>query len=416
MTQPAQPPPTDRLLAKSPLDLTATLDTTASSCIHRLFGCLNSLGRGREIALFMVYVITVVLTYVPLSISAVMGPSTIITPAEAHALHQLPFFLDLAALYAFLVSFPWLMILIATDQDVLTRSLNRVRSDGAITICDQDLAQLAAHWNRRFQTLNVAGQALAVIAGAVVAYVNYRVCGRSQVGFWIVDKDGHLLTVGMVYLYCMFLLYTVVGIFVVRNIAFYLLFKDIVAHSELHMIPAHPDKAGGLLPVGRLGLRNQYAITVFGFNALIFLIVYSYFLKLDIALVGLMAAAIVSYLVLGPLVFLAPLLPFRGIMQRNKSQLMSEVAVRLRRELEQIRKKVPEEPISKEDEELIERLRKIGTVINDLPVWPFDIGTLRRFLTAYIIPVLIPITAASYAAVKVVAPAVEAILKFFFQQ
>ena len=118
------------------------------------------------------------------------------------------------------------------------------------------------------------------------------------------------------------------------------------------MIPAHPDKAGGLLPVGRLGLRNQYAITVFGFNALIFLIVYSYFLKLDIALVGLMAAAIVSYLVLGPLVFLAPLLPFRGIMQRNKSQLMSEVAVRLRRELEQIRKKVPEELISKEDEKL----------------------------------------------------------------
>src|SRR6478672_320221 len=65
-------------------------------------------------------------------------------PKHMHCIN-LPFFLDLAALYAFLVSFPWLMILIATDQDVLTRSLNRVRSDGAITICDQDLAQLAAH-------------------------------------------------------------------------------------------------------------------------------------------------------------------------------------------------------------------------------------------------------------------------------
>ena len=144
MTESAHPP------AKSPLDLTATLDTTAGSCIHRLFGYLKSLGRGRAVALFMVYVITVVLTYVPLSISAVTGPvSTIIAPAEAHALHQLPFFLDLSLLYALLVSFPWLTILIATDQDVLTRSLNRVRSDGVITICDKDLAQLAAHWKRR---------------------------------------------------------------------------------------------------------------------------------------------------------------------------------------------------------------------------------------------------------------------------
>jgi ABC transporter substrate binding protein len=61
--------------------------------------------------------------------------------------------------------------------------------------------------------------------------------------------------------------------------------------------------------------------------------------------------------------FIAPLLPFRGIMQRNKSQLMSEIALRLRHELEQIREKVPKNAISKEDEELIERLRKIGTVI-----------------------------------------------------
>jgi hypothetical protein len=152
----------------------------------------------------------------------------------------------------------------------------------------KDLAQLAAHWNRRFQTLNLAGQALAVIAGAGAAYVTYRVYARSQVGFWIVEKDGHLLTVGMVYLYCVFLLYTVCGIFVARNIAFYLLLRDIVGHSELHIIPAHPDKAGGLRPVGRLGLRNQYAITVFGFNALVHLIVYSYFLKLDAAVVGFM--------------------------------------------------------------------------------------------------------------------------------
>lgn len=33
-------------------------------------------------------------------------------------------------------------------------------------------------------------------------------------------------------------------------------------------------------------------------------------------------------------------------------------------------------------------LRKIGSVIDELPVWPFDAGILRRFLTAYVIPLV----------------------------
>ena len=37
---------------------------------------------------------------------------------------------------------------------------------------------------------------------------------------------------------------------------------------------------------------------------------------------------------------------------------------------------------------MVDRLRKLGTVINELPVWPFDLGTLRQFLSAYVTPAL----------------------------
>ena len=67
---------------------------------------------------------------------------------------------------------------------------------------------------------------------------------------------------------------------------------------------------------------------------------------------------------------------------------MSEVARRIRLELGRIRKKLPSELITREDEELVERLRKIDFVIGEFPVWPFDIGTLGRFLGAYMVPVL----------------------------
>jgi hypothetical protein len=114
---------------------------------------------------------------------------------------------------------------------------------------------------------------------------------------------------------------------------------------------------------------------------------------------GLIVAAVIAYVILGPIVFMAPLLPFRSGMLRNKSQLMSEVAQRIRVELDRLRGQLRSGQISKEDEELIERLRKIGAVIDELPVWPFDAGTLRKFVTAYVIPIL---SSAAYPVVTAV--------------
>jgi hypothetical protein len=92
--------------------------------------------------------------------------------------------------------------------------------------------------------------------------------------------------------------------------------------------------------------------------------------------------------VLGPLVFIAPLLPFRASMMQTKTTLMGEVAQRLRRELDTLRQKLPSGTITKEEEEMVDRLRKVGAILDELPVWPFDIGTVRKFLTAYVTPLV----------------------------
>ena len=73
---------------------------------------------------------------------------------------------------------------------------------------------------------------------------------------------------------------------------------------------------------------------------------------------------------------------------RNKAQLMSGVALRMRAVLDNVQSRFESGAVTEEDEQMIERLRKIGAVIDDLPVWPFDAGTLRRFFTAYVIPVV----------------------------
>jgi hypothetical protein len=189
-------------------------------------------------------------------------------------------------------------------------------------------------------------------------------------------------------LWCIYLFYALIPIYILRNIGISLFLRDLVAHSEISVLPFHPDQSGGLRPVGEIGLRNQYGLTVVG--AKVVLLIFVSFLYLDVSssLDDLMFAAGLAYVFLGPLIFVGPLLPFRAGMLRNKTDLMSEVAQRLRIELRRLHDQLPRGQITRDDEELVDRLRKLGEVIDQLPVWPFDSGTLRKFLSAYIVPLL----------------------------
>jgi len=259
--------------------------------------------------------------------------------------------------------------------------------DGIVSVSDNCASSLSSFWQKRFRSINFVAQTLGIGIGFLLAAFNYIAYTPKEVGFWIA-RDGRLLGVGVVFLFCIFLFYSLIPIYVLRSFAVSVFLKDLVAHAEIHMLPFHPDKSGGLRPVGYLGLRNQYALTVCGVNVVLLVLISRHYLNVPSSLYGLISAAAVAYVILGPLVFIGPLMPFRTGMLRTKTELMSEVAQRLRIELQRLRKQLTSGQITKEDEELIDRLRKVGAVINELPVWPFDAGTLRKFLTAYVIPVL----------------------------
>jgi hypothetical protein len=61
--------------------------------------------------------------------------------------------------------------------------------------------------------------------------------------------------------------------------------------------------------------------------------------------------------------------------------------------------------VSKEDEDTIERLRKMSALVEELPVWPFDALTLRKFATAYLVPVV------TSAALALLRPLLETLFK-----
>jgi hypothetical protein len=375
----SHPPVTGGIHMTEPVLPIVAIDTTRGSVLHRW-----AMGANRTSFVFRVYVGSVLLTYVPLALAALASPLPLLTQTSSL---RLPFGHDWNTAFTFLVTFPALVLLTATDHIVLNSALWKVQREGVLVVSPRAADMLAVKWRDRFHRLNTVAYTAGVAAGLMVSWLNYFAYTSGDVGYWI-SRDGHLLPCGYVFLLCVFLFFGLIPVYVIRNVAISILLKDLVDHSELRLLPFHPDRCGGIRPVGELGLRSQYALTVMGLNVISLVVVSLIYLKVPLWLYGLIIAAGIGYAALGPVVFMGPLLPFRAGMLKTKAELMGEVAQRLRLELQRLRKELPAGELTKEDEELVERLRKLGSVIDELPVWPFDAGTLKRFVTAYVIPIV----------------------------
>ena len=362
-------------------------DTTAGSVLHRFANYSATAPTFPSIA--RIYFASIAITYVPLLLAAVFSGLPLWTTAPKFSDISLPFLRDWNIAFAFLISFPALVVLLVTDDHVLFTSLRHVLKHRVISIPEAGLVEVSNWCKTWFRMINIGAQSLGVGIGLVFGCATLNMYFSHPVGFWIVSNH-HLLRVGYVYLYCIVLLYALITIYVLRCIAISVFLNKVVAHATIHMLPFHPDMCGGLSPVGQLGLRNQYTLSILGLNIVILAWVSISKLLNSPSLHHLIAASVVAYLILGPIVFMVPLLPFRKGMLQTKDEWMSDVAQRLRNDFERLRAQIQTSQITKEDEDLVDRLRKIGSVIGELPVWPFDARTLRQFARAYVVP-LVPL-------------------------
>jgi hypothetical protein len=370
----------DSTAGNSPSTIYAQLDTTRASLLHR-WTAFNGKIWWRGV---VIYVVTTALTYGAM-LAAVLASD--VPAATASPGVKLPFLQDWNIAFTFLVSLPVVLFLLVSDQRVLRRALQQVLDADVVVPLPDKAPQLIREWSRRFRRENLHGQWIILLVAAILSAITLNLYRRSNAGFWAAPA-GQLRLVGVVYWYCITVLYFVLGFYCFRCVRQATFLRDLVDNATFQMRPFHPDGCGGLQPIGRLGLRNQYTLTVLGLNILIVAAI-NYTGVAPSAqsqIVILVAIATVIYLILGPLVFLAPLLPFGERMREEKSKLMSGVGDRLRLEFLNVQRQLKTEAIDKTELEAIERLKKLADMLNEIPVWPFDARTLRRFGTAYALP------------------------------
>ena len=365
------------------LELLAAIDTTGGSLLHWIFGVSPAASLSRTRAEARVYAVCVGCTYLVMLLFAFFGHEPLTFRPGGP---KLPFLEDSNVAFTFLASLPLIVLFTLKDQQTLVDALRDVARDRIVEFDAASLGELVNRWNQYFRRINILTFIAGCVIADVIAALTYVAYSPAHVGYWIAAR-GTLLPVGWIFVAVVFVFYLCVALYVGRSISIAVFLRALVDQARIRTVPFHPDHCGGLRPVGAIGLRNEYLLSVIGVNVVLLVATSAKILGLEGMLHGMVIAACVGYLVLGPVVFLGPLLSLRKGMKCRKTELLRDVADRLHRELERICGNVKNGQLTKQDEEIIDRLRNLMHTLRKLPVWPFDVNTLKKFLIAYVVPI-----------------------------
>ena len=329
--------------------------------------------------------ITAFLSYgIPLIVVWIKVPDVLFSDPDSGL--NVGFLADWSNMFGYLVVLPVLVIFTLSERSMVPRRIAGIVS-GRATYRGKHSSDFVSLWNKRYKIVNVFGQLGGLLVAFSAAFANYKfLYTREGLTTWGVE-GGEVNIAGWVHMFWQIpLLYWLGTIYISQGIATTFLLFSITRNFEIKIWPFHYDNCCGLKAVGYIGLRNQYLLAVVGLNLLALLAVNLE--RGDPRTIPLLVMCFVGYITLGPAIFIGPLLPFRKSMLLAKQAEQAKVTTKLQQEYTRIMNELDNRLIAKEDEEIIDRLQKLKHLVNRIPVWPFDISTVRRFLTVYIFPLL----------------------------
>jgi type IV secretory pathway VirB3-like protein len=160
-------------------------------------------------------------------------------------------------------------------------------------------------------------------------------------------------------------------------------FNRVLKNVVLH--PLHPDKSGGLLPLGQYALTTTYPIALMGTIAMF--AEYWVYTRNEFSTAYMVHGMVLLYFVLAPLVFVAPLWAAHDSMLRAKEDMMIQISRQFNKDFSLAYKELSSNAKALKDNiDKIEQLKKLYEVASTFPVWPFDMATIQRFLVTMTSP------------------------------
>ena len=168
--------------------------------------------------------------------------------------------------------------------------------------------------------------------------------------------------------------------------------RRLFARHRVRVRPLHPDRCGGLAPLGVFSIRVSYLMTLLAAFLVVTVMTRSYLAygepRLEFGLdlvVGFPVLALLSAFIFFALPAVA-----HDSMSKAKDLLLMRINRRFETEYRLLQKN-----LEKPDTDLESGLKRLGDLqklhetTSNFPVWPFDVRTLSRFASSWLTPIAI---------------------------
>ncbi len=184
------------------------------------------------------------------------------------------------------------------------------------------------------------------------------------------------------------LLYYLLALVVMRVIVVYWILKDFFKYKPI-IQPLHPDNCGGLSPLGKLSMKLNIGVFIFG---IVFLI--AVYVNVTVhhkpILHHLNIAAFVAYISVSSVMFFLPLFSAHNAMKNSKHKTIQKISDRYVSTVTHIIDSIENSgPLDKSETTELESLREIHEVASKMPVYPFNVATVTSYLSSIAVPVVV---------------------------
>ena len=156
-----------------------------------------------------------------------------------------------------------------------------------------------------------------------------------------------------------------------------------LAH-DIRVRPLHPDRCGGLQPIGSLSIaiNNFLALVIFWCALLSFFDSYAQRQVIYAVAFALLYAA-------APFLLFGSLAKAHKVMLREKNTALDRLSATFEKHYERLTRGPKERSLDVSSADEIVKVHSLYRIVTAMPVWPFDMRSLRRVGGTFLVPLLL---------------------------
>lgn len=273
-------------------------------------------------------------------------------------------------------------------------SMFRNLISSGVLVTPRDQRSFFTNLQRHYQSRVVN---LVLIIGLIIIVIGWTIVKlRQNFSDWN-HVDPGVLTVASWY----WIFIGTVGIYVVLHLSFTILvtfraMRTVFADKSRFAIALkfmHPDRICGLRPMSKFVLWIGFLLALLGFMNGVYIV--SAFYRLGSVWELLQSIGpillVVGYVLLAPLLFFLPLLPAHNVMLKAKDKFQLQISRELDYHLQHMSFCIEQGKFDVAEHSHIEVLSSYKRYMDALPVWPFDIGTIAKFFSMVLLPLMLSV-------------------------